>query len=77
MTDSDCTKRMLNDLQIASPCLVPWKSMDETASEAVRFCGQCSKNVYDISKLTTLRPLCCFSKAQHQALCPACTVSTL
>ncbi len=53
MTDSDCTKRMLNDLQIASPCSVPWKSMDETASEAVRFCGQCSKNVYDISKLTT------------------------
>lgn len=27
--------------------------MGETASEAVRFCGQCSKNVYDISKLTT------------------------
>lgn len=53
MTDSDCTKRMLNELQIASPCSVPWKSMDETASEAVRFCGQCSKNVYDISKLTT------------------------
>jgi hypothetical protein len=53
MNDSDCTKRMLNDLQIASPCLVPWKSMDETASKAVRFCGQCSKNVYDISKLTT------------------------
>lgn len=27
--------------------------MGETNSEAVRFCGQCSKNVYDISKLTT------------------------
>lgn len=27
--------------------------MGETASEAVRFCGQCSKNVYDISKLST------------------------
>jgi hypothetical protein len=51
--DSDCTKQMLNDLQIASPCSVPWSTMGETASEAVRFCGQCSKNVYDISKLTT------------------------
>lgn len=28
--------------------------MGETASDAVRFCGQCSKNVYDISKLTTV-----------------------
>lgn len=53
MKDSDCTKRMLNDLQIASPCSVPWSTMGETASEAVRFCGQCSKNVYDISKLST------------------------
>jgi len=51
--DSDCTKRMLNELQVASPCSVPWNTMDETASEAVRFCGQCSKNVYDISKMTT------------------------
>ena len=53
MKDSNCTKRMLNDLQIASPCSVPWSTMGETSSEAVRFCGQCSKNVYDISKLTT------------------------
>lgn len=58
MKDSNCktgadTQDMLNDLRIASPCSVPWETMGETSSEAVRFCGQCSKNVYDISKLTT------------------------
>ncbi len=52
MTAND-TKSMLNDLQIASPCSVPWATMGETDSDAVRFCGQCSKKVYDISQLTT------------------------
>jgi len=52
MTAND-TSDMLNGLQIASPCSVPWSTMGETDNNAVRFCGQCSKNVYDISQLST------------------------
>jgi hypothetical protein len=41
---------LLNDLRIASPCSVPWESMNGT--ERMRHCGQCALNVYDISQLT-------------------------
>jgi len=51
--DSKTAKGRLNDLQIASPCSVPWNTMGETSNDAIRFCSQCSKNVYDISKLTS------------------------
>jgi hypothetical protein len=38
-------------LKVASPCEVSWDSM--TGDEAVRFCRQCKKNVYDLSLLTS------------------------
>lgn len=45
------TKRSpLDDVQIASPCPVPWDSM--TGDERVRFCPQCQLNVFNLSAMT-------------------------
>lgn len=38
-------------LKVASPCHADWESM--TGDEAIRFCGLCQKNVYQISNMTT------------------------
>ena len=43
-------QELINNVQIASPCPVSWNSM--TGDDKVRFCGSCTKNVYDISALT-------------------------
>lgn len=40
----------LDRLRIASPCTVPWDEM--RGDDRVRFCGQCEKNVYDLSAMT-------------------------
>jgi hypothetical protein len=40
----------LDELRIASPCTVPWSSMQ--GSDHVRFCGDCEKHVYQLSMLT-------------------------
>jgi len=40
----------LNVLNVPSPCRVPWKSM--SGDEQVRYCGQCRKNVYNLSAMT-------------------------
>ncbi len=41
---------VLGELRIASPCNEPWDAM--TGDEAVRFCGRCEKNVYNLSAMT-------------------------
>lgn len=41
---------VLNDLQVASPCPASWADM--AGDDRVRFCGQCEKNVYDLTVLT-------------------------
>jgi hypothetical protein len=41
---------VLDDLRIAAPCSADWSSM--LGDERVRFCGQCEKNVYNLSALT-------------------------
>ncbi len=43
---------MLDNLRIATPCSASWNDMGQTENDAVRFCGQCSKNVYDISNMS-------------------------
>jgi hypothetical protein len=43
---------LLNQLQIASPCPAKWEDM--TGDDKVRFCSQCQKNVYNISKMTSV-----------------------
>ena len=40
----------VDEIDIASPCTVPWDSMRGT--ELVRFCGQCHQNVYNIQSFT-------------------------
>jgi len=40
----------LSRLRVASPCPVSWESMSGT--NRVRYCAQCSLNVYNISELT-------------------------
>lgn len=41
---------LLGSLKIAAPCNVSWESMD--GDDRVRHCGQCEKNVYNISNMT-------------------------
>lgn len=41
---------LLGRVRVASPCNVPWDSMDGTAR--VRYCELCEKNVYDLSAMT-------------------------
>jgi hypothetical protein len=44
---------MLDDIRIASPCSANWDDMVVDAKNAaVRFCGQCAKNVYNLSDMT-------------------------
>ena len=40
----------LDAVTIASPCTVPWDSME--GDEGKRFCGQCRLHVHDVSQLT-------------------------
>ena len=37
-------------LRVASPCKAPWENMD--GDEQVRFCRECSRNVYNLSAMT-------------------------
>jgi hypothetical protein len=41
---------VLDDLRIAAPCSADWSYM--LGDERVRFCGQCEKNVYNLSEMT-------------------------
>jgi hypothetical protein len=43
-------KDFLDRMRIASPCSVGWQNM--AGDERVRFCNQCSLNVYNISAMT-------------------------
>jgi hypothetical protein len=40
----------LNQLRVAAPCPADWDQM--IGSERMRFCGQCSLNVYNLSRMT-------------------------
>jgi hypothetical protein len=40
---------LLDDVRIASPCQASWDDM--IGDDRVRFCGQCTKNVYNLSAL--------------------------
>ena len=39
----------LDDLEVQTPCDVPWDTM--SGDNRVRFCGQCRQNVYNIEAL--------------------------
>src|SRR5262249_44070862 len=42
---------LLSSISVASPCSADWNEM--AGDDNVRFCGLCSKNVYNLSALTT------------------------
>ena len=42
--------KMLDRISIAAPCTADWDSMPGT--DRVRHCGQCNKNVYNLSEMT-------------------------
>ena len=44
-------KSPLDKIKVAAPCDAEWRWM--YGSDRVRFCGQCSKNVYNLSAMTT------------------------
>ena len=46
----------LDHVRVAAPCTVDWDQM--IGSERMRFCGQCSLNVYNLSSMTR-------SEAEH------------
>src|ERR1043165_48691 len=41
---------VLDNIRVASPCTADWTKM--TGDERVRHCGDCKKNVYNISEMT-------------------------
>lgn len=41
---------LLSGITVASPCAVDWDSM--SGDERVRFCGQCTKHVYNLSEMS-------------------------
>jgi hypothetical protein len=41
---------ILENLRIATPCSADWDEM--SGNDKVRFCGQCEKNVYNLSAMT-------------------------
>jgi hypothetical protein len=43
-------RKMLDRVSIAAPCPADWDSMPGT--DQVRHCGQCNKNVYNLSAMT-------------------------
>jgi len=43
-------RRLLEKIEIASACSADWESM--SGDERVRFCDQCNKQVYNISRMT-------------------------
>jgi hypothetical protein len=46
MTD----KSILTQVKVASPCSADWDAME--GDDRARFCGQCKKNVYNLSAMT-------------------------
>lgn len=43
----------VDEIQIASPCHARWKDM--AGDERARFCGQCSRHVFNLSALTRVQ----------------------
>jgi hypothetical protein len=64
MAIDDGTHDIINNLRIASPCPMLWDDMQRTHEEAIRFCGDCHKNVYDVSKMSAKETILLLQKAE-------------
>jgi hypothetical protein len=47
--EAESVTSLLDDVRIASPCPANWDDM--VGDDRVRFCGQCTKNVYNLSAM--------------------------
>lgn len=52
MPQDEQARNIINQLKIASPCPMEWDAMERTPEDAVRFCGECKKNVYNVSQMS-------------------------
>jgi hypothetical protein len=52
----------LDSLRVITPCNVPWSSM--TGDDAVRFCGPCRKNVYNVAALSRAEAVALIERAE-------------
>ena len=43
---------LLDNVRIAAPCHADWNEMEPVQGERIRFCGQCARNVYNLSEMT-------------------------
>jgi hypothetical protein len=50
LAEAERSHPLLDNMRIAAPCSVPWESMQ--GGDRVRHCGQCDKDVFDLSALT-------------------------
>lgn len=55
---------LLNQAFIETPCESSWDKM--TGNDSVRFCGQCSLNVYNVANLTDKEAEAVFAKGREQ-----------
>jgi hypothetical protein len=47
---AEARRPVLDDVRVAAPCDADWAKM--AGDDRVRFCGQCAKNVYNLSAMT-------------------------
>jgi hypothetical protein len=52
----------LESLRVVTPCSVAWSSMK--GDDAVRFCGQCRKNVYNVAQLSRAEAVALIERAE-------------
>ena len=43
---------LLSNVKVAAPCSASWQSMEAIDGDRVPFCGECKKNVYNLSPMT-------------------------
>src|SRR5262249_10539856 len=43
---------LLQNVKVASPCPAAWSGMESVDGDRVKYCGECKKNVYNLSAMT-------------------------
>jgi hypothetical protein len=59
------TTTILDGIRVASPCQAGWDSM--SGDDQARFCSLCSKNVYNLSAMTTAEAVAFVSEREGEA----------
>lgn len=60
-------QKQANDIVISSPCTVSWQSMN--GDEKIRFCGECKKNVHNITNMPPNEVADVLSRRIDERLC--------